>query len=112
VQVGAIAKAVGNPNAVESWRWSCGFYPGSNPGEHRNGSAPSFEAARAAFEAAWRENLPKRTEADIQAWRSAGVDRRQKYRRFARGERMPVGRTTILSVDSGHFPDANRRRTA
>jgi hypothetical protein len=33
-------------------------YPGSNPGDHRNGSAPTFEAARAAFEAAWSEYAP------------------------------------------------------
>jgi hypothetical protein len=58
VHVGTIAKAIGNPGAAESWQWSCGFYPGSRPGEHRNGSAPSFAATRAAFEAAWREYLP------------------------------------------------------
>src|SRR5262249_17464135 len=32
-------------------------------------AAALFEAARAAFEAAWQDYLPKRTEADFQAWR-------------------------------------------
>jgi hypothetical protein len=40
---------VGNPNAAERWQWSCGFYPGSEPGEHRHGTAPSFEAARRSY---------------------------------------------------------------
>jgi hypothetical protein len=90
VHVGIIAKAVGNPGAADSWQWQCGFYPGSNPGEHRNGSAQSFEAARAAFEAAWRDYLPKRTEADFQVWRDQEAWTAEKYRRFARGERMPA----------------------
>jgi hypothetical protein len=89
VHVGTMAKAVGNPGAAESWQWSRGFYPGSNPGEQRNGSAPSFEAARMAFEAAWRDYLPKRTEADFQAWRDQEAWTAEKYRRIDRGERTP-----------------------
>ena len=89
VHVGTIAKSVGNPGAVEQWQWLCGFYPGSNPGEQRTGSAPSFDAARAAFDAAWREYLPKRTEADFQEWRDQEAWAAEKYRRFARAERMP-----------------------
>jgi hypothetical protein len=41
----------------------CGFCPGSNPGEQRFGTAPTFETARAAFEKALREYLPKCSEA-------------------------------------------------
>ncbi|MEY9636768.1 hypothetical protein ABIF66_005022 [Bradyrhizobium japonicum] len=33
VHVGTISRSVGIPGAAESWQWSCGFYPGSNPGE-------------------------------------------------------------------------------
>jgi hypothetical protein len=90
VHVGTIAKAVGNPGAAESWTWQCGFYPGSVPGEHRNGSAPSFEQARAAFEVAWRPYLARRTEADFQTWRDHEAWTAEKYCRFARGERMPA----------------------
>jgi hypothetical protein len=89
VHVGTIARCTGNPGAVERWEWSCGFYPGSKPGEDRRGTAPIFEDARAAFEAAWRDYLPKRTDADFQAWRDQRDWTAEKYRRFDRGERMP-----------------------
>jgi hypothetical protein len=53
VHVGTVAKSVGNPNAKPQWQWHVGFYPGSKPGEQRGGTAPDFDQARAAFEAAW-----------------------------------------------------------
>jgi hypothetical protein len=53
VHVGTVARCVGNPGAVERWQWSCGFYPGSHPGESRHGTASTFKDARAAFEATW-----------------------------------------------------------
>jgi hypothetical protein len=61
VRVGAVSRSVGNPNAAPQWQWHCGFYPGSAPGECKSGTAASFEAARAAFEAAWRVFLSNRT---------------------------------------------------
>jgi hypothetical protein len=33
---------------------SCGFYPGSEPGEYLYGTAIDFDQARRDFEAAWR----------------------------------------------------------
>jgi len=90
VHVGTIARCSGNPGAVERWEWSCGFYPGQKPGEDRRGTAPTFEEARAAFEAAWRDYLPKRTEAHFEAWRRQRDWTAEKYRRFDRGERMPT----------------------
>jgi hypothetical protein len=69
VHVGTVARAVGTLNATEEWRWQCGFYPGCNAGEHRVGSAPSFDRARSDFERAWRTFSARRTEADYQAWR-------------------------------------------
>jgi hypothetical protein len=89
VKVGTIARRVGNPGAVESWQWACGFYPGSEPGDHRQGVAETFEQARADFAAAWRDYLPKRSEADFQAWRDQQAWTAAKYARFDRGERMP-----------------------
>ena len=44
-----------------------GFYPGSEPGEQQNGTAATFDEARADFECAWQTFLSKRTEADFQA---------------------------------------------
>jgi hypothetical protein len=49
----------------------------------------NFEAARAAFEAAWRDYLPKHTEIDFQEWHDHQAWEKEKYRRFNRGERMP-----------------------
>jgi hypothetical protein len=51
--------------------------------------SPTFDQARADFEAAWRVFLSKRTEADFQAWRDQEAWTAEKYRRFDRGERMP-----------------------
>ena len=89
VHVGTISKGVGNPGAAEAWQWLCGFYPGSNPGDQRGGTAGTFDQARAAFEAAWRVYLPKRSEADFQAWRDQRDWTAEKYRRLDRGEPMP-----------------------
>jgi len=66
VHVGTIAERVGNPFDTDPWEWSCGFYPGSHPGEHRSDTAATFEDARADFERAWQVFLSNRTEADFQ----------------------------------------------
>jgi hypothetical protein len=89
VRVGMIVERSGVANTAEPWEWHCGFYPGGRPGEQRYGRGASFEAARAAFEAAWRDYLPKRTEADFKEWRDQEAWTAEKYRRFDRHERMP-----------------------
>jgi hypothetical protein len=67
VHVGTIGVRAGAPHDEDQWGWSCGFYPGCEPGEHAYGSAAIFAQARVDFEDAWRVFLPKRTEADFQA---------------------------------------------
>jgi hypothetical protein len=89
VHVGTIAIRSGIPPDEDPWGWSCGFYPGSHPGECTNGSAAAFDQARADFEAAWKVFFAKRSEADFQAWRDQRDWTAVKYRRFDRGERMP-----------------------
>ena len=89
VRVGTIARRVGNPFDTDPWEWACGFYPGSHPAEHQDGTAASFEEARADFEQAWTLFLSRRTDADFQAWRDQQAWTAEKYRRFDRGERMP-----------------------
>jgi hypothetical protein len=69
VLAGRIAIGSGNPHDEAPWEWPCGFYPGSHPGEHQDGTAASFDEARSDFEAAWKDFLAKRTEADVRAWR-------------------------------------------
>jgi hypothetical protein len=99
VHVGAIAKRTGNPHGTEPWEWRCGFYPGSNPGDDRHGTAASFDAARAAFEAAWRDYLPKRREADFQEWRDHEACTVEKYRpSIGTSECRPTG---ALMADRG-----------
>jgi hypothetical protein len=55
----------------------------------RTAQQPSFEAARSAFETAWRVFLSKRTEADFQEWSHQRDWTAEKYRRFDRGQRIP-----------------------
>jgi hypothetical protein len=62
VRAGVIALRVGIPHDEDPWGWSCGFYPGSHPGECTDGSAATFEQARSDFEEAWRLFLANRTE--------------------------------------------------
>jgi hypothetical protein len=59
VHIGTIAERAGVPVDVDQWKWSCGFYPGLHPGQHRYGTAASFEEARFGFEAGWKALLPE-----------------------------------------------------
>jgi hypothetical protein len=81
------SRALWPPPSSDQWQWICGFYPGSNPGDERHGTAAGFEAARAAFETAWRDYLPKRSAADFEEWRQDAAWHTAKYERWARGER-------------------------
>jgi hypothetical protein len=69
VRVGAISRRAGVPNSVPQWGWSCGFYPGIEPGEHQTGAAEIFDEVRADFHAAWEELAVTRIPADYEAWR-------------------------------------------
>ena len=61
-----IARAAGTPNAGTQWKWSCGFYPGSNPGgpaqRHRRHVRSSARRVRGGlarpFAQAIRSRLP------------------------------------------------------
>jgi hypothetical protein len=82
VRVGVIVERSGAPPSADQWEWHCGFYPGSNPGDDRHGTAADFEAARVAFDTAWREYLPKRSDADFDAWRQDAAWHAAKYERW------------------------------
>jgi hypothetical protein len=85
VHAGPIAIRVGIPHDEDPWEWSVGFYPG----EHQNGTAPTFDDARAGFEEAWSVFLSNRTEADFQAWRDARDWHQRKYAMWERRELLP-----------------------
>jgi hypothetical protein len=89
VHAGTIAIRSGNPHDEDPWEWTCGFYPGSHPGEHQNGTAATFDEARVDFERAWRVFLSNRTEADFQAWRDQRDWTAKKYAMWERGELLP-----------------------
>lgn len=79
VRVGVIGRRSGNPTGTDSWRWSCGFYPGSHPGEQRDGTAPTFDGARQAFAAAWLDYLTLRTSQDFEECRRHNAYIAEKY---------------------------------
>jgi hypothetical protein len=66
VRVGVISRRSGAPISAPQWGWSCGFYPGVDPGEHRSGIAETFDGARGAFRAAWAGLEATLTEADYE----------------------------------------------
>ena len=109
IRVGTIAKHSEIPRGQPSWKWSCGFYPGSGPGECTNGTATTLEDARAAFEAAWLVFLAKRTEADFRAWRDDRDWTEKKYAMWARGEKMPTQKpTSLMTCPCGQVFDSHR----
>jgi hypothetical protein len=88
LHAGTIAIRTGNPHDEDPWEWTCGFYPGSHPGDHQNGTAATFDEARAGFESARLVFLSKRTEADFQAWRDQRDWTARKYALWDAGKRL------------------------
>ena len=98
VRVGTIAIRTGIPPHEDPWGWACGFYPGSHPAECTDGASASFDQARADFEAAWREFLSRRTEADFETWRAERDWTARKYAHVA-GRRAAAVAETKCSDD-------------
>jgi hypothetical protein len=76
-----ISIRAGVPHDEDPWGWSCGFYPGCEPGEHTSGSAQTFDQARADFEQAWAVFIPIEPDGSrfsgVARW--AGLDRAKIY---------------------------------
>ena len=111
-RVGTITERAGVPADVDQWGWTIGFYPVDHrPGQHVGDTAETFEQARAAFEADWRDYLPRCTEADFAENRRDRAFTAWKYRMHDTGTLLPTqlasGRSkcfcgaalTIASVD-------------
>jgi hypothetical protein len=90
VRVGAIGEHWGNPTEIDTWFWTCGSDPGSEPGERKSGTARDFAAARAAFESAWSVFPSKRTEADFLEYRQHRTSIAWKYAMWDAGYRLPT----------------------
>jgi hypothetical protein len=113
VHAGTIAIRTGSPHDEDAWGWNCGFYPGSHPGECTNGTAATFDQARADFEQAWQVFLSNRTEADFRACRDERDWTARKYAMWKAGEKLPSQKPSSLmrcqcgeTFDS-HDPDGS-----
>ncbi|WNV12834.1 hypothetical protein [Tardiphaga sp. 709] len=104
VDVGTISQQDWNPSSERSgiWKWSCGFYP-----IHRDqcfgGEAPTFETAHAAFFAAWKTFLSRRTEAEFEASRRQRQWTANKYALWDAGYRNKLGRGPIRCACGAMF---------
>ncbi|MBR0871383.1 hypothetical protein JQ633_13530 [Bradyrhizobium tropiciagri] len=112
--VGWIGRRAGVPHGVDQWGWHCGFHPGMHPGQAIAGSAETFDAARAAFEAAWQILLPQLTEDAFQQWRHQRDWTERKYAIWARGEKLPSQQPSSLmrcpcgATFDSHVPTESR----
>jgi hypothetical protein len=90
VRAGTIGRRAGVPVDVDQWDWSLGFYPGLKPGQHRSGSAATFDQARAKFEAAWADLLPEIPVDAFDEYRRDRDFRAEITAVHARGEKLPT----------------------
>jgi hypothetical protein len=88
VHIGTIGERAGVPVDVDRWQWSCGFYPGLHPRQHRNGTAATFEEARAGFEADWQALLPEIPQRAFEEYREHRDMRDEIRAKRARGEKL------------------------
>jgi hypothetical protein len=89
VRIGTIGERAGVPVDVDRWGWSCGFYPGLYPGQHRYGTAATFDEARAGFEADWQALLPEIPEGALEEYRLDREARTEMRAVRARREKLP-----------------------
>jgi len=92
VRLGTIAKRIGIPNDQPRWGWSCGFYPGSDPGDCTNGSAATFLRAISRLPGA---SVCQSDRGDFQE-RDQQESTERKYTMRTQGERMPSQKPTSL----------------
>ena len=90
IEVGWIGQRSGVPKDVEQWGWFCGFFPLSHRGVRAEGVAPTLEKARAYFEAAWADILPRCTDADFAEHRYQRAFVKWKYQMWREGHKMPT----------------------
>lgn len=90
VRVGWIGERAGVPKTVPKWGWSCGFYPGLEPGQHQQGTGIDFEAARVGFQEAWDTLQPNIPAGAFEDWRHARAFHAWKQRMWDKGCRLPT----------------------
>jgi len=103
VRVGVIVERSGAPPSSDQWQWCCGFYPGSDPGDDRHGTAADFEAARADLFAmaasllhVWSGEAPRGQPTDAAMLLAAGEDGLEAWaERAVQGLAPEVARTLV-----------------
>jgi hypothetical protein len=90
VHVGTITERAGVPHDVDQWGWRCAFYPATHRLIQADGTAETFEQARADFEAAWAEYLPRCAPADFEEHRRQCAWKAWKYTMHDTGTRPPT----------------------
>jgi hypothetical protein len=88
VHVGTIGERAGAPVDVDQWQSSFDFYPGLHPGQHRYGTAATFDEARAGFEVAWCGLQPNIPDGSFEEWRHQRDFTERKYAEWDRGESL------------------------
>ena len=100
------------PADADPWSRSVGISPASQRGLHASGTAQSFDAARATFEAAWRWLLPQLTEADLTEWRRRRAWDAWKQAMWDKGCKLPTqvadGRSTCFCGAAIGIADVER----
>ena len=81
----------GNPHDTDPWEWSCGFYPGSKPGEIQSGTSETFEEPARNSGPRGRSFYPNRTDGDFPAWR---------YQRDATAWKYAMWRSRFQTADA------------
>jgi hypothetical protein len=108
VHVGTIAERSGVPVDVDQWGWSCGFYPGIHPRQHRYGTGTDFAEARAGFEADWSDLSPEIPEDAFEEWRHQCDFTVRKYAAWDRGEFPSRVASSIMTCVCGTAFDSHK----
>jgi hypothetical protein len=82
---------------------------GCHPRECTDGTAATFDQARADFEEVWQAFLSKRTEFNFQAWYEQRDWTARKYAMWQRGERLPSQKpSSLMTCRCGEVFDSHR----
>ncbi len=112
IHIGEMATRPGVPVHVDQWGWSVGFYPLDHRGKTRGGTGATFEAARAAFDAAWKTYLPLCTEGDFAENQRQRAFTAWKYRMHDTGTPRPTqmasGRSRCFCGAAINISDVDR----
>ena len=114
VRIGSISLRAG-AGGVDHLAWDCSAYPASHRGMRADGTAKSFDGARAEFEAAWRNLLPKLAEDAFDRYRRHEAFERWKHAMWVEGAscrcRSLTAARAASAAQASALPTPNRTST-